>query len=208
MDYFFSVVIPVYNSEKFLKKTINSVIKQKNNNTELIIVNDNSTDKSKNICLYYKKKFDFIKLINNKKNLGVGYCRNLAIKNTKGKYIIFLDSDDVLIENSLNKLEQFIKKKNFPDVIPIRFQKITFPQNNYKFIKDNKYNFNVRNLINYVLMKKIPFSDCWFFVIKKIFLKKNDICFPNSRFGESEIFVAKIICYMKSFACFQEKFYH
>ena len=62
------------------------------------------------ICSFYKKKFSFIKLINNKINHGVGYCRNQAIKNAKGKYIVFLDSDDELIKNSLNKLEKFIKK--------------------------------------------------------------------------------------------------
>ena len=107
MDYIFSIVIPIFNSEKFLSDTIKSVINQKNKKTEIILVNDNSSDNSKKICVYYKKKVNFIKLINNKKNLGVGYCRNQAIKNANGKYIVFLDSDDELIENSLNKLEKF-----------------------------------------------------------------------------------------------------
>ena len=137
MDVIFSVVIPIFNSEKFLSDTIKSVINQKNKKTEIILVNDNSSDNSKKICSFYKKKFSFIKLINNKINHGVGYCRNQAIKNAKGKYIVFLDSDDELIKNSLNKLEKFIKKNFFPDVIPVKYIKMTYPQNNDEFIKDN-----------------------------------------------------------------------
>ena len=208
MNYLFSVIIPIFNSEKFIRKTIESVIKQKNPNTELILVNDKSTDLSKKICISYKKKYKFIKLFNNKKNLGVGFSRNLGIKKARGKYIVFLDSDDALLENSLNNLEKFITINNSPDVIPVRYQKITYPQNNYKFIKDNKKNHDIKKLIKYVLSEKIPFSDCWFFVFRRKFLNYNKIYFPNSRFGESEIFVAKTICYMQSFACFQKKFYH
>ena len=65
MNYLFSVIIPIFNSEKFIRKTIESVIKQ-NPNTELILVNDKSTDLSK-ICISYKKKYKSIKLFNNKK---------------------------------------------------------------------------------------------------------------------------------------------
>ena len=93
-------------------------------------------------------------------------------------------------------------------MIPIRYKKITFPQNNDKFIKDNLGQKNANNLIKYVMKKQIPFSDCWFFVVKRSFLSGHKIYFPNSRFGESEIFVAKIICYMKNFAIFKNKFYH
>tara|TARA_Y100001958_G_C21190711_1_gene518928 strand:- start:82 stop:1383 length:1302 start_codon:yes stop_codon:yes gene_type:complete len=208
MDIIFSVVIPIFNSEKFLPITLRSVINQKNNKTEIILINDNSSDKSKKICQSFKKKFNFIKLINNKKNYGVGYCRNQAIKNARGKYIVFLDSDDELILNCLNKLEKFIKKNFFPEVIPVRYTKMTYPQNNDKFIKDNLNNHNSKKLIDYVLKSNIPFSDCWFFVIKKEFLDINKIDFPNSRFGESEIFVAKTLCLMNNFACFNSKFYH
>ena len=89
--------------------------------------------------------------------MGVGFSRNLGIKKARGKYVVFLDSDDALLENSLNNLEKFITINNSPDVIPVRYQKITYPQNNYKFIKDNKKNHDVKKLIKYVLSEKIPF---------------------------------------------------
>lgn len=208
MQYFYSIIIPIFNSKKYLQSSIKSVLNQKNDKTEIILINDCSTDGSKKICDFYEKKFKFIKVINNKKNLGVGYSRNIAIKAAQGKYIVFLDSDDNLLKDSLNNLEKFIKKRLNPDVIPIRYEKITFPQNNDEFIKDNLDQKNTNGLIKYVMKKKIPFSDCWFFVVKKSFITDHEIHFPNSRFGESEIFVAKIICYMKNFAIFKNKFYH
>lgn len=208
MQYLYSIIIPIFNSKRYLRSSIQSVIDQKNNKTEIILVNDCSTDESKKICNFYQKKFNFIKLINNKKNRGVGYSRNVAIKAAIGKYIIFLDSDDNLIKNSLNNLEKFIEKNSSPDVIPIRYKKITFPKNNDKFIKDNLNKRNTDNLIKYVMKKQIPFSDCWFFVVKRSFLRSREIFFSNSRFGESEVFVAKIICFMKNFAIFEKKFYY
>ena len=208
MQYLYSIIIPIFNSKKYLHSSIQSVIDQKNNKTEIILVNDCSTDESKKICNFYQKKLNFIKLINNKKNRGVGYSRNVAIKAATGKYIVFLDSDDNLVKNSLNDLEKFIDKKSSPDVIPIRYKKITFPKNNDKFIKDNLNKRNTNNLIKYVMKEQIPFSDCWFFVVKRSFLRSHEIFFSNSRFGESEVFVAKIICFMKDFAIFEKKFYH
>ena len=122
MQYLYSIIIPIFNSKKYLRSSIQSVIDQQNNKTEIILVNDCSTDESKKICNFYQKKFSFIKLINNKKNRGVGYSRNVAIKAAIGKYIVFLDSDDNLLKSSLNNLEKFIEKNSSPDVIPIRYK--------------------------------------------------------------------------------------
>ena len=111
MYYKFSIIIPVYNSDKYLRKCIESVIKQNKNNVEILLVNDCSTDKSGQICNHYAKTFQFVKIINHKKNLGVGISRNEAMKASKGEYLVFLDSDDYLFKDSLNKLEKFIEKK-------------------------------------------------------------------------------------------------
>ena len=135
--------------------------------------------------------------------MGVGFSRNLGIKKARGKYVVF-DSDDALLENSLNNLEKFITINNSPDVIPVRYQKITYPQNNYKFIKDNKKNHDIK--INQVrFIKKIPFSIAGSLCLEENFLIIIKYIFPI-RGLVSEIFVAKTICYMQSFACFQKKF--
>ena len=208
MQYLFSVIIPVYNSAKYLHESINSVLLQKKENTEIILVDDCSTDQSSKICDFYKKKYSFIKVLHYKKNCGVGPCRNNGIRISKGKYLIFLDSDDSLLPGSLKGLEKIIKEKSNPDVIVLRYKKATFPQTNYKLIKDNeKENKVAEKLINYLNETKFPFADCWCLAVKKSFTSKNKIYFPNIRFGESELFVAKIICLMKKYACFNGNFY-
>ena len=91
-----SIIIPCYNSEKYLKNCLNSFCNQikRYNKIEVILVNDSSTDGTSKILKSYGKKFKFIKILKNKKNLGVSLSRNLAINRSRGNYILFLDSDD------------------------------------------------------------------------------------------------------------------
>lgn len=100
-----SIITPVYNVEKFLQQTIDSVLIQTYSNWELILVDDGSTDKSSEICQTYLKKDKRITYIH-KENGGQASARNLGIKNAKGDYITFLDSDDFYCED---KLEHHLK---------------------------------------------------------------------------------------------------
>ena len=112
-----SVIIPVYNSQKYLVECLSSVCNYSYQDIEVIIIDDYSTDKSLCISQNFLKKFNFIKIFALKKNRGVSYCRNLGIKNAKGDYICFIDSDDKLIKNGikiiLNQLEEFKGKDVF-----------------------------------------------------------------------------------------------
>lgn len=121
-----SVIIPVYNAEKFIDKCLKSVIKQTYSNLEVIIINDGSKDGSKEICEKYAKKDFRIKLIN-KENGGVSSSRNLGIKESNGDYLMFIDSDDWI---ELNTVQCYIDvlKNNYPDII----------QSNYFFNYDNR----------------------------------------------------------------------
>ena len=84
----------------------------------------------------------------NKINSGVGFSRNKALKNAKGKYIIFLDSDDYLFPKSLLKLENFIEKNKFPDVIVLKHKKTTYPVTNSKLLKDLNSESNLLEIVN------------------------------------------------------------
>ena len=116
-----SIIIPCYNSEKYLKNCLNSFCNQikRYNKIEVILVNDSSTDGTSKILKSYGKKFKFIKILKNKKNLGVSLSRNLAINRSRGNYILFLDSDDEIIKNSILSLLKLIKKNN-RDIIVLR----------------------------------------------------------------------------------------
>lgn len=90
-----SVVTPLYNAEKYISKTIESIINQEYNNLEIIIVNDCSKDKGPEIVKKYQNYDERIKLINLEKNSGAAVARNVGIENSKGDFIAFIDSDDI-----------------------------------------------------------------------------------------------------------------
>lgn len=90
---FLSVIIPVYNVEKYLKQCVDSVINQNLDDIEIILVNDGSPDNCPKICDEYAEKYDFIKVIH-KKNGGLSSARNAGINAAQGEYLIFMDSDD------------------------------------------------------------------------------------------------------------------
>lgn len=104
-----SVIVPIYNSEITIKKCIDSLLNQSNNNIEIILVNDGSTDNSRKICQEYEKNNANIILIN-KKNEGPGKAREVGVNHAKGYYISFVDADDYLdlhfYEILLSKLEE------------------------------------------------------------------------------------------------------
>ncbi len=110
-NYKVSVIIPCYNCEKYLQKTIKSLIKQtiKFHNIQVILVDDGSTDDTKNICEQYLNKYKNIEYYSQKNN-GVSTARNLGIKKSLGKYIMFLDSDDYLCKQAIKKLYDFFEK--------------------------------------------------------------------------------------------------
>ncbi|NPA53714.1 MAG: glycosyltransferase family 2 protein [Aquificae bacterium] len=109
-----SIITPSYKSKKFIKKTIESVLNQTYKNWEMIIVDDCSPDKSNEIIQEYIKKDNRIKLIKLSKNSGPAVARNTAIKEAKGRYIAFLDADDLWLPEKLEKQISFMEEKNLP----------------------------------------------------------------------------------------------
>lgn len=110
-----SVIVPVYNSEKVIKRCVDSILKQTYSDFELILINDGSKDKSIDILKDYEKKDLRIRVIDNENN-GVSETRNIGINEAKGDYIQFVDSDDYIDENMLKEsLEQL--EKNSVDII-------------------------------------------------------------------------------------------
>ena len=111
-----SIIIPVYNSEKYFEECIKSVINQTYNNIEIILINDGSEDNSLSICEKYSKLDNRIKLINNKK-LGVSSARNSGLSISTGKYVMFLDSDDYFSDDYVERMYKTIEKTKSDIVI-------------------------------------------------------------------------------------------
>ena len=109
-EYKVSVIIPVYNAEKTIKKAIDSVLAQSMNNIQIVVINDGSTDSTLNILQSYADLKN-LKLIN-QKNAGVSTARNNGIKNADGEFLFFLDSDDWLDPYLLEMMINYAEKNN------------------------------------------------------------------------------------------------
>lgn len=131
-----SIIVPVYNTRKFLEKCIDSVIKQDFKNYELILINDGSTDGSLEICKKFANKYDFIKSVS-QDNGGVSKARNTGLSLAEGKYVIFLDADDSIEINSLRTL--FLEaEKNDSDMVIGSYNKLRFSNKVGKVIRKNE----------------------------------------------------------------------
>jgi glycosyltransferase involved in cell wall biosynthesis len=109
-----SVIMPVFNAEKFLKDAIRSVLSQTYENLELLIVDDCSNDNSLQICNDFKEKDSRVKVFKNDLNRGTGFSRNFALEKATGRYISFLDADDIWKENKLEKQVNFMTEFSVP----------------------------------------------------------------------------------------------
>lgn len=107
-----SIITPTYNSEKFINETIKSVVDQTYKNWEIIIVDDCSNDKTCEKVIEWTKKDKRIKLIKQKRNLGAADARNVALDNSSGRFIAYLDSDDKWYSEKLSKQVEFMIEKN------------------------------------------------------------------------------------------------
>jgi len=113
-SYLVSIIVPVYNSEKFIYDTIKTVTDQTYENWELLLVDDYSTDKSAEIIKEYQQKDKRIKLFFNSKNSGPAISRNKGIEESRGRYIAFLDADDLWEPKKLEKQVAFMQEKDCP----------------------------------------------------------------------------------------------
>ncbi|MCD7952080.1 MAG: glycosyltransferase family 2 protein [Synergistaceae bacterium] len=107
-----SIIMPAYNSDKYITESIHSVINQTYINWELIVIDDGSQDKTIDCINYLKNKDARIFLYRNKRNIGVSQTRNKGVKLARGEWIVFLDSDDCWETSKLNKQLNFARQKN------------------------------------------------------------------------------------------------
>ena len=168
----FSVIIPCYNVEKYISKTIDSVLNQTFDKFELILINDGSKDKTKEIIEFYGKQDRRIKIIN-KTNEGVSETRNLGIKLARGEYLYFLDGDDYVDKSLLESAYLILKNK---EIGMFSFGYDVRNKLSLKVYSNKKYNREViksKEFLKLFLKRDIHQSICSFIVRKK-FIKNLD----------------------------------
>lgn len=176
----YSFIVPVYNTEKYLKKCLDSLINQTYKDFEIIVVNDGSTDKSSSIISKYQKKYKNIIVID-KENEGLSMARNRGVQKSSGKYIIFVDSDDY-VSNKL--LEEVDKKIDDNDIL--RFQIATEDE---EYTKINEYHEEgFESMCGYDAFKYLSsyhfVEPAWCYVIRKNYYIENKFSFKKGVYHE------------------------
>ena len=180
-----SVIVPVYNTEKYLKNCIDSLLKQNFDDYEIIVINDLSPGNAEEIIKSYNdKKIVYIK---NKTNKGIGYNRNLGIKKAKGEYVCFIDSDDYVKEDFISKMYNYSKENNL-DLCVCDYVNVDEEGNKLK-----EFNLSDFCITNYEENNKILCEinlAPWNKLYKKDMLVKNKIEFSETLKYEDLSFVA------------------
>lgn len=176
----YSFIVPVYNTEKYLKKCLDSLVNQTYKDFEIIVVNDGSTDKSSSIISKYQKKYKNIIVID-KENEGLSMARNRGVQKSSGKYIIFVDSDDY-VSNKL--LEEVDKKIDDSDIL--RFQIATEDE---EYTKINEYHEEgFESMCGYDAFKYLSsyhfVEPAWCYVIRKNYYIENKFSFKKDVYHE------------------------
>ena len=135
-----SVIVPVYNVEKYLEECVDSLIGQTLKEIEILLIDDGSTDSSGDICDRYAQQYDNIHVIH-KENEGQGKARNIGLLRVHGKYVYYMDSDDLLEKDSLHFLYDEAERKQldvilfsaecFSDETDIEFDKISYQRTHF-----------------------------------------------------------------------------
>lgn len=210
----FSLIIPVYNVEKYLKRCVNSILAQDCGSMEIILIDDGSTDSSPELCDQLAAKHSEIQVIH-KANEGLGLTRNLGIQMAKGEYLLFVDSDDYLAEYSLERLYVWIHKHN-DDVCFFLRNKV----NRNGIIQKTNEKIPTKlierkELISMCLgesLKQDTFEigPAWKAVYKTSFLKENDLSFLSEReiLSEDYIFSAYVCAKEITYSFYNVPIYH
>ncbi|WP_051592764.1 glycosyltransferase [Thomasclavelia saccharogumia] len=197
IDYKISIIVPVYNTGIYLKKCINSLLNQTLRDIEIVLIDDGSTDESRDICDEYAKKDDRISVIH-KRNEDVSIARNIGIKKSKGKYIGFIDSDDWIESNMYQNMYKYIKDYDvdivFCDAVTVYDDKQSEIDS---FTLLEKSRLITKDKIDSSLLIQMAGS-VWRGLYKRELLQENDIYFPiDLKFSEDRIFNLYAIGYSK-----------
>ncbi len=201
-----SVVVPIYNVEKYLNRCIDSILSQEYENIEIILVNDGSTDNSGKICDDYIKKDSRIKVIH-KENGGLSDARNFGMEKAMGEYIAFIDSDDYIRKDYISTLYNMCIT-NKAEIAQCSFERITDSQttNEIKVEKTIENMTGIEAIKNIFKEKYVEYTVAWNKLYKKSLFE--NIKYPKGKLHEDEATTYKLFYEAKKVSVTNEKLYY
>ena len=186
-----SIIIPIYNSEKFISRCLDSIITQTYSHFELILIDDCSSDNSASICDTYQKKDKRIKLIKKKQNEGVTITRNIGLDNAQGDYILFIDNDDYIDQNYISTFIDSINTNTGYDL---------YTQNIF---------FHYEGKDSFIVSDQLTLGGPWGKLFNKEIIEKNNIRFiPYLKYNEDNLFLLEYLEHSESQYNIQYAGYH
>lgn len=208
-----SIIVPVYNNEKYIVKCIESVTNQEFTNWELILINNGSTDRSRELCEKYVNEDDRIILVNGE-NEGPSVARNKGLELATGDYCMFVDGDDYIEEDTLGILANEMQEKDYQIIFYGNYND-TYINNEYIRTGENKcseYEFdnNEEFKKNYVeLLNHFMVNQVWNKIYKKSFIDEVGTSFPKGmNYSEDIIFNIKLYKKLQRGKVLNKSFYH
>ena len=195
-----SIIVPIYNVEKYLRKCLDSLVAQTLNEIEIILVNDGSKDDSKKIMKEYKNNYPDKIICIYKENGGQGSARNEGLKVAKGKYIAYVDSDDWIDEKMIETMYNKAEKANY-DILVCGTKVVN---EKYEILQEEPaimYEENIKNL----LFGKMAI---WNKIYRREILEKENYVFRTKKWYEDLDFTAKIILEDYNIGFIDENFYY
>lgn len=194
MNLLISIIIPCYNSERFIAPTVEMLIRQNISDCELILVNDGSKDNTLSILQQYEATYENIRVID-QPNQGVSVARNNGMLAARGKYIYFLDSDDMLTEGTISHFKQVITEYSgcqmFLFGYEMRRNDVTYKS--YVFPQFDRLTFSGRILQHNFLSKKLCCHICSC-IYDKTFILENELTLkPGLKIGEDVLFLMQLM---------------
>lgn len=200
-----SIIIPIYNVEKYIKDCLDSVISYDSSEYEIVVVNDGTPDGSMEIVYRYQQlHLDKIKIIE-QENKGLSIARNNGIEKAIGKYVWCVDSDDYLTKGAINNVLTLIKENDVEIFsMPLNF---CYENGNNK-IEYNSNNSNKIFIGGDYLKKKFPFGASTRYIIKKEFIKKHNLNFVSGKLHEDGDFGLRLLYYAQNILVLNKSFYN
>lgn len=198
-----SVIIPVYNVEKYLKRCVDSIINQTYENLEIILVDDGSPDKSGGICDEYAKTDKRIKVIH-QENAGLSGARNSGISAAKGDFITFVDSDDWIDKDMYRQMLEY-QRANDLDIVCADTYLVKFSKTDFRPLFENDMIFSGQEALNLILTGKID-NAAWNKIYRTIVF--GDVRYPLRRIYEDVATTYKVFAKAAKIGYLKKPFYY
>ncbi len=194
-----SIIIPAYNVESFLPQCLDSIFPQKDADVEVLCIDDGSTDGTSRLLQDYATEHHNLRVLT-QPNRGMSTARNWGLKEATGEYVMFVDSDDWLIEGSLSKL---LASLNGEDVICFNAKKYLEKTKEYKEYKTLWMDGVLKGWDYFNKVRLIPseihFVCIWQRAYRRVFLEENNLCFVDGiRRAEDDLFTTMVMYYAQT----------